>query len=235
MFTDPAHRVELMRDGWKSVRNVFLLAIGMDLVYQITVLKGLRPVQGLLVAVMFAIVPYLLVRGPVNRLARLFGGRRRSSRHRTLTFALPRNLAEPVHEFRPQRQRAGPPRVRCARPRRGTGIGAASQGSVVRHAHSCVVPPVLLVVVAVCQIGLAKTSGLTPWKGGGFGMFSTLDHGAYRGVDVVIEAPDRSEAQNIPPSLEELAARAASVSVRLAAAPACRGYRGARAPLRACR
>jgi hypothetical protein len=76
--------------------------------------------------------------------------------------------------------------------------------------RSVVVPPVLLVVVAVCQIGLAKTAGLTAWKGGGFGMFSTLDHGAYRGIDVVIEAADRSEAQEIPPSLAELAARAAA-------------------------
>ena len=73
MFTDPTHRAELVRDGWKSVRNVFLLAIGMDLVYQITVLKGLRPMEGLIVAVVLAIVPYLLVRGPVNRFARLFG------------------------------------------------------------------------------------------------------------------------------------------------------------------
>ena len=76
--------------------------------------------------------------------------------------------------------------------------------------RSASVPPVLLVMVAVCQIGLAKAAGLTAWKGGGFGMFSTLDHGAYRGVDVVIEAADRSEAQDIPPSLEELAARAAT-------------------------
>ena len=76
--------------------------------------------------------------------------------------------------------------------------------------RSVFVPPVLLVVVAACQIGLAKTAGLTAWKGGGFGMFSTLDHGAHRGIDVVIEAADRSEAQDIPPSLEELAARAAA-------------------------
>ena len=68
----------------------------------------------------------------------------------------------------------------------------------------------LLAVVAVCQVTLAKTVELTPWKGGGFGMFSTLDHGAYRGVDIVIEAPDRSEAQDVPPSLEELAARSAN-------------------------
>lgn len=73
IFTDPSHRAELLRDGWKSVRNVFLLAIGMDLVYQITVLKGLRPAQGLLVACGVALLPYLIVRGPVNRLARLFG------------------------------------------------------------------------------------------------------------------------------------------------------------------
>ena len=45
--------------------------------------------------------------------------------------------------------------------------------------RTVVVPPVLLLVVAVCQIGLAKAAGLTAWKGGGFGMFSTLDHGAY--------------------------------------------------------
>jgi len=76
--------------------------------------------------------------------------------------------------------------------------------------RSAFVAPVLLVAVALCQIALVTTGGLTPWKGGGFGMFSTLDHGAYRGVDVVIEAPDRSEAQEIPPSLEDLAARSAT-------------------------
>jgi hypothetical protein len=71
-------------------------------------------------------------------------------------------------------------------------------------------PPALLTVVAVGQILLARTVELTPWKGGGFGMFSTLDHGAYRGVDIVIEGPDRSEALDIPPSLEQAAARAAA-------------------------
>jgi hypothetical protein len=73
-----------------------------------------------------------------------------------------------------------------------------------------ILPPTLLVVVAVIQIGLARTAGLTPWKGGGFGMFSTLDHGAYRGVDIVIEAAERSESLEIPPSLQTAAARAAA-------------------------
>jgi hypothetical protein len=73
LFTDPLHRAALMKDGWKSVRNVFFLAIGMDIVYELTVLKGFRPLQAVIVAVGLAIVPYLLVRGPVNRVARLFG------------------------------------------------------------------------------------------------------------------------------------------------------------------
>ena len=71
-------------------------------------------------------------------------------------------------------------------------------------------PAFLLAVVAVVQIGLARTADLTPWKGGGFGMFATLDHNAYRRLDVVMEGPERSEALEIPPSLETAAARAAA-------------------------
>jgi hypothetical protein len=41
-------------------------------------------------------------------------------------------------------------------------------------------------------------------------MFSTLDHAAFRGVDIVIDAPGRSETLDVPASLDRLAARAAS-------------------------
>ena len=79
--------------------------------------------------------------------------------------------------------------------------------------RSGLLPPLLLTLVALLQIVLARTADLTAWKGGGFGMFSTLDHGAYRGVDIVVDAPDRSEALEIPPSLEVAAARAAAFPV----------------------
>ncbi len=75
---------------------------------------------------------------------------------------------------------------------------------------SGLVPPLLLFVVAVIQIALSRTADLTPWKGGGFGMFATLDHGAYRGIDIVVDAPDRSEALEVPESLETAVARAAA-------------------------
>ncbi|OJT23922.1 hypothetical protein BO221_18380 [Archangium sp. Cb G35] len=70
LFTDRPHRRQLVRSGWSSVRNVFILAVVMDLIYQFIVFKELRPLEGLLVAVLLAIVPYVLIRGPVNRITR---------------------------------------------------------------------------------------------------------------------------------------------------------------------
>jgi hypothetical protein len=70
LFTDRPHRRELLRDGWHSISKVFVLAVTLDFVYQVIVLKGFRPVAGVLIAIVLALVPYVLVRGPVNRIAR---------------------------------------------------------------------------------------------------------------------------------------------------------------------
>ena len=69
-------------------------------------------------------------------------------------------------------------------------------------------PPALLLAVFTAQVVLVRTADLTPWKGGGFGMFSTLDHGAYRRVSIVVQAPDRSESIEVAPSIEADEARA---------------------------
>ena len=94
-------------------------------------------------------------------------------------------------------------------------------------------PPLVLVAVAVTQIGLAKTAGLTPWKGGGFGMFSTIDNAPFRYIRIFVEAPGRSEELQIPPSLEDQYARTVafpseSMLRRLAQATAAREQRKAR-------
>jgi hypothetical protein len=72
LFTEPEHRAALIHDGWKSVGKIFILAIILDVIYELFVLGGLRPVQGLIVAVGLALVPYTVMRGPVNRLFRRF-------------------------------------------------------------------------------------------------------------------------------------------------------------------
>jgi hypothetical protein len=72
-------------------------------------------------------------------------------------------------------------------------------------------PAVLLAVVAALQMILAHTAGLSAWKGGGFGMFSTLDGRPHRGMRIRLEAADRSEEIETPPSLEDEAAAASTL------------------------
>ena len=59
----------MLKDGWKSVGRVYIFAIVMDAIYQFIVLKTFYPAEALIVAIILAIVPYLLIRGPVSRIA----------------------------------------------------------------------------------------------------------------------------------------------------------------------
>jgi len=68
------------------------------------------------------------------------------------------------------------------------------------------VPPALLAVVGCLQIGLARLTPLTPWKGGGFGMFATIDGAANRHTQVLVTGPERSQELEVPASLADAAA-----------------------------
>lgn len=70
IFTDPSQRHELLREGWKAVSKVFIVAVVIDVVYQYLVFRWFYPGEALIVAFVLAFVPYLLIRGPVNRIAR---------------------------------------------------------------------------------------------------------------------------------------------------------------------
>jgi hypothetical protein len=68
LFTNPEHRHEMLRSGWKSVGKIFVLALILDAIYQFIVIRWFYPGEALVTACILAIVPYLLLRGPVNRL-----------------------------------------------------------------------------------------------------------------------------------------------------------------------
>jgi len=70
LLYDPAHRKEMLRDGWKSVGRVFILALILDAIYQGIVLHFFYLGEAIIVAIVLAIVPYLILRGIVTRLAR---------------------------------------------------------------------------------------------------------------------------------------------------------------------
>ena len=70
VFTEPENRRSLLLEGFKAVSRIFAFAIVMDLIYQVIVLRWFYPFQALIVASALALLPYILLRGPVNRIAR---------------------------------------------------------------------------------------------------------------------------------------------------------------------
>ncbi len=70
LLSDPGHRRDMIKDGWKSVGKVFILALVLDVAYQLYVLRFVYPGEAIIVAILLAIVPYLILRGLVTRLAR---------------------------------------------------------------------------------------------------------------------------------------------------------------------
>jgi hypothetical protein len=69
LVTSPGHRADMVKDGWKSVGRVFILALVLDVAYQIVVLHFVYPGEAVIVAFILAIAPYLILRGLVSRIA----------------------------------------------------------------------------------------------------------------------------------------------------------------------
>jgi hypothetical protein len=70
LVTNPAERADMIKDGWKSVGKVFVLAVVLDVVYQIIEQRFVYPGEAIIVAFVLAIAPYLILRGLVTRLVR---------------------------------------------------------------------------------------------------------------------------------------------------------------------
>jgi len=69
IFTESGKFRELVHEGWRAVAKVFTIAVIMDVIYQLIVLRRVYVLDVAVTAVLLAIVPYLLFRGPVNRMA----------------------------------------------------------------------------------------------------------------------------------------------------------------------
>jgi len=76
---DPAERQRLFRSGLRDFGRVFIVAVVLDTTYQLLVFGWVYPAEVLFIAVMCAVVPYFLVRGPVTRVARTLLGKRSGS------------------------------------------------------------------------------------------------------------------------------------------------------------
>jgi hypothetical protein len=68
----PEQRKELLRDAWRNAGKLFVFAIVLEIIYQLYELHTFYPGEMLIVAFVLAIVPYVAVRGMVNRIVRRF-------------------------------------------------------------------------------------------------------------------------------------------------------------------
>jgi hypothetical protein len=70
IFSNQAERRNLLREGWKDVGKVFIVAILIDFVYQIIAFRWFYPGEALVIAAILSLIPYILIRGPLSRVAR---------------------------------------------------------------------------------------------------------------------------------------------------------------------
>jgi hypothetical protein len=75
LLSDPHLRRQHLLSGWRDVGVLFCVALTLDVVYQLGVLRFLYPVQALAIAGMLGLGPYLICRGLATRVARWYGGR----------------------------------------------------------------------------------------------------------------------------------------------------------------
>jgi len=68
LATKSEKRGNLLKEGWKSISKVFILAVVLDVAYQFLEMPEIHPFRSVIVAFVLAIVPYLAFRGIVTRI-----------------------------------------------------------------------------------------------------------------------------------------------------------------------
>jgi len=79
VLSNPAERGERLREGLSATSKVMLIAIVLDVMYQYVALQAFYAGEALVIAFVLGFVPYLLIRGPVARIAGWWSRRRRAS------------------------------------------------------------------------------------------------------------------------------------------------------------
>ena len=76
ILSNPAKRLPRLQEGMVATARIILLGLVMDSIYQVLVFDTFHPAEAALVSLLLAFVPYLLLRGPIARLAAWWFNRR---------------------------------------------------------------------------------------------------------------------------------------------------------------
>jgi hypothetical protein len=74
VFTDPAQRRGRLDEALIATARIVLLGLAMDTVYQVIEFDTFHPVEALIIALLLGVLPYLVLRGLVTRIARRWVG-----------------------------------------------------------------------------------------------------------------------------------------------------------------
>jgi len=80
MVGNPRKRAQRLNEGLNATARIIFLGLVMDAIYQVIVLGRLYPAEAVIVALLFAFIPYVIIRGPATRIARRWS---RASPHQT--------------------------------------------------------------------------------------------------------------------------------------------------------
>lgn len=80
ILNKPEKRSGRLLEALNSTARIILLGLGMDAIYQVSVLGTFYPVEALIIALALACVPYALLRGPIARVVSWWIHRSPSSR-----------------------------------------------------------------------------------------------------------------------------------------------------------
>ena len=70
MLGNPRERAQRLNEGLNATARIILLGLVMDAIYQVIVLGQFYPAEAVIVALVFAFIPYVIIRGPAARIAR---------------------------------------------------------------------------------------------------------------------------------------------------------------------
>ena len=80
VLSNSAKREGRLREGLISTARIILLGIAMDTIYQVIVLETFYPAEAAIIAILLAFVPYALLRGPIERIARWWPSKTQSGK-----------------------------------------------------------------------------------------------------------------------------------------------------------
>ena len=95
VLSNRAERLALLKEGWRELTRVFIVAVIVDLIYEVVAFREFRLGQSLIVAAVLALLPYPLFRGTFNRIVRSCRG----TEKRGPFLNIPESVSEEAQEF----------------------------------------------------------------------------------------------------------------------------------------